>query len=338
MTYENVEQRIAQTYIDMFPPFIPDEYSIANVSEQREFYNMMESLYRLAFDEPLLFVAKLHEDDVYPDRFNKSAYGKPALQSNMSKFTKAIEELLQNMFLLGKGENVKLSKRQVAILLKIELDNFENLPSAWVWMSTRPGADITAFSYCFYRNDYPYTSDIYARIFGETAFRKLENWLREQRYTRFDINSLVAAGRVVPSLTYANTAWDKKNPKDGFLSKVKHTGISVMYDPYVKYPAIFGICIPNDIIKTLLQSFDLMNEKLQAFVIDKNIKCWDCRFCIQTDKTGIRPRAYIPVVYEKKEYKLCLRFPGYSYCWTKVDDALTENIIEMLAFMDRLKC
>ena len=73
MAFESLEQRMAQTYIDMFPAFVPDEKSDISASEQEKFYTLMKNLYQLAFDEPLLFVASLHEDDAYPYRYKNQA-------------------------------------------------------------------------------------------------------------------------------------------------------------------------------------------------------------------------------------------------------------------------
>lgn len=92
MAFTSLEQRMAQTYIDMFPTFVPDECADVKVSEQERFYTLIKNLYQLAYDEPLLFVSALHEDDVYPNRFDKSSYGKPNLQVTMKKFTKAINQ------------------------------------------------------------------------------------------------------------------------------------------------------------------------------------------------------------------------------------------------------
>ena len=57
MTYTNLEQRMAQSYIDLFPTFIPDENELISIDEQKRFYNLMHSIYQLARNEPhLLFL------------------------------------------------------------------------------------------------------------------------------------------------------------------------------------------------------------------------------------------------------------------------------------------
>jgi len=231
MTITSLEQRMAHTYMDMFPKFIPDKSAKIDIAEQEEFYSLIKNLYQLAFNAPLLFVSSLHEDDAYPNRFKKS-YGKPELINNMRKFTKAIDSLLQSMYLVGQDSNVKISKKQQEILSKLDINN-------------------TTASDC-----------------------KL-------------------------SLTYANILWSKETPKGGFEYKIRHTGISAQYDFYTQDPACFGLCIPNG-LKTYLDVFDTMSAKNKNFVVNRTKKCDGCRYCVQTDKTGTRPLAFVQVNYEQK--------------------------------------
>jgi len=333
MVYSSLEQRMAQNYIDMLPSFVPDESAPVSVPEQEKFYTLMKDLYRLAFDEPQLFVASLHEDDAYPHRFNKSSYGKPGLMANMKKFTRAVGDLLKIMFLAGQSNDVSLNNRQQMILSKVGIADFTNLPSAWKWMSNRDGANVTAFSHCLFSKDYSYTSEIYARLLGEEAFKKLESWMLSKGYLPFDSYNVTASDCKL-WLTIANPSWDKNPPRGGFEFKIKHTGISAGIDPYVANPPIFGLCIPNG-MKPYLEAFDTMDKALQSFVVKRTAKCRGCRYCVQTDKTGLRPMAYIPIEYQGEEYKLCTYFPGFNYCWTYIDDDLVEELIRMLSFMDR---
>jgi hypothetical protein len=334
MMFKTVEQRIAHTYIDMFPRFVPDEKASAGIAEQEEFYLLMKNLYQLIFENPLLLTAELHDDDAFPNRFHMSAYGKPELLIYRRKFLKAMNTLLQNMFLLGQGTAVKLSKKQLNVLSKLGVSDIACLPAAWTWMSARPEACITAFSFCLFNKNHIYTPDIYARLLGEEVFRKLENWMAGQGYIPYDMYHVTASDCKL-SLSYANPAWGKERPNGGYQYKITHTGIAAQYDPCIQDPVVLGLCIPKGLMKKLIGSFDSMSETLRTFVIERTTKCWDCRYCVQTDKTGSRPLAYIPVRYERQDYKLCTYFPGYSYCWTGIDGGLAERLTEMLSFMDR---
>lgn len=326
----NLEQRMANSYLDLFPRFIPDEEAPVSAAEQEQFYMLMKRLYDLAYDEPQLFVSELHEDDVYPNRFNKTTYGKPQLFTNQRKFLKAVDALLQNMFLMGREETVKLNKRQKEILGRLEIVDAE-LPAAWKWMSQRPGADPDDFAHCFFRQDYPYLSDIYAGLLGG-EFTRLEKWMTGRGYRRYVSKEPVSTGCKVV-LSYANPAWSGEEPSGSFLYKVKHTGICVKYEPYFQGPCVMGLCIPNG-LKPFLDHFEDMDDILKAFVMRQSKRCEGCRYCVQTDKTGQRPLANIPVLSQGEEALMCPYFPGFSYCWTELNADLTDCIIRMLEFMD----
>ena len=331
MVYTSLEQRVAASYLDEFPSFVPAEHAEVNLNEQQRFYDLMKKLYQLLFDHPLLIVPTLHEDDAFPSRY-KTSYGNPDLQVNVSKCKRAINHLLQNMFLIGQGLAVKLNKRHQKILSMLGVDDFTQLPPAWTWMSNRLGADQVAFAYCLFDKDHVYSVDVYARLLGEEAFRKLEKWLISKGYQPYDIyNKDYADYRL--TLTYANPAWGKEQPNTGFEYKIKHTGISVQYDAGIKNPVVLGVCIPYG-MKFFLNRFNLMEKQVKDFCIQHTKKCDRCRYCVQTDKTGARPLAYIPVFYEGTDYKLCPYFPGYTYSWTSIDSALVENITDFLTFMD----
>jgi hypothetical protein len=41
MEFSSLEQRMAQTFIDMFPKFVPDENAPVSIAEQKEFYQFI---------------------------------------------------------------------------------------------------------------------------------------------------------------------------------------------------------------------------------------------------------------------------------------------------------
>jgi hypothetical protein len=84
-----------------------------------------------------------------------------------------------------------------------------------------------------------------------------------------------------------------------------------------------------------LDNFDAMDTNLQEFVVSQTKKCDGCKYCVQTDKTGSRPLAYITV--NKGQHNLCPYFPGYQYNWTQIDDKLADQLIGFLSFMDVFK-
>lgn len=146
MKYESLEQRMISEYLALFPEFVPEECTEVSVPEQKEFYDLMKKLYQLLYENPSLIFPTLHEDAAFPGRIKK-AYQKPKLSENVLKIRNTIEKLLQNMFLLGQGAEIRLAKRHLNILALLGIGNLEQLPAAWIWMSCRTGAAQADFTY-----------------------------------------------------------------------------------------------------------------------------------------------------------------------------------------------
>lgn len=330
--YNTLEQRMAQTYLDTFPDFVPSEIGV-DIAAQREFHQLMLSLYRLAFDSPQLFVRELHEDDAYPNRFNSTAYGKPKLQVHMRRFTHQVDALLQAMMDLARGkESGRLHRKHLAILHQLGVRPEGPLPEGWVYLATRPRANLLAFSRCLFRLGYPYASNVFGRLLGDAAaLARLESWLSAHGYTRYE----ALDGKA--SMGYANLAWDAEPPRAGFEYKVRHTGVSMHYHDLVQRPQVMGLCIPKRMMRACLERFDQAGEAEQAFMAAQTKRCDGCRYCVTTDRTGMRPLACIPVAYKGEALCLCPYFPGYRYCWTALDGALVDAITGMLSLLDRLR-
>lgn len=330
-SYQSLEQRIAAGYGAMLPPFFPKEGGEVRVEEQREFYDLMKALYQLLFDDPALLSPSLHEDDAFPTRYKKG-YGKPRLQADVLKMERAVKDLLKAMYLLGQGQEVKLSRRTRNLLSLLGVTDPSRLPAAWTWMARRPGAGPVALAYCLFDPEHVYSTDVYARLLGEAPFRRLESWLRSHGYRPYDQYQTEWVDFRL-SLTYGNPVWSPERPGRGYEYKIRHTGIAAQYDAYAASPVSVGLCIPYG-LRPFLERFSQMSPKVQAFVLKHTKRCDGCGYCVQTDKTGLRPKAWIPIAHEGASYRLCPHFPGYTYSWAGLDDALVDDMTEFLAFMD----
>ena len=333
--YASIEQRMAQGFLDLFPAFVPDEGAEIGIEAQRQFYDMMHELYRLAYDEPLLFVPALHEDDAYPHRYGRMEYNKikPKMVVDMRKFTKAVNGLVEKMFRAGKGEAVELSRREVAILARLGVADLGEPPAAWRWMAAREDAHLLRFGYCLFDGKRAYTPDIYGRLLGAEAFGKLMDWMLQRGYEVWDVYNTTASDCKL-SLSVANPKWSAAPPTGGYEYKVKHTGIAAIHDLHSLNPVSIGVRIPGN-LGPFLRAFDEMGEGLQRFVIGRTKRCDGCRYCVQTDKTGARPLAFVPIEFEGEMHRMCTYYPGGSYWSTQLSDELAENMMAMLEFMDR---
>ena len=250
----------------------------------------------------------------------------------MLKAERAVKTLLNTMFLMGRGQEVKRNKRIRNIFSRLGVEEGGRLPAGWTWMASRPGADSVAFAYCLFDRNHVYARDIYAPLLGEEPFRRLEQWMLSQGYRAYDIYKTEWADYRL-SLSYANPAWGQEPPSAGNEYKIRHTGISVEYDAYTASPVSLGLCIPYG-MKPFLERFAQMSPKVQELVLERTKRCDGCRYCVQTDKTGIRPLACVPVEHQGAAHKLCPYFPGYAYRWTSLSNGLVGQMTAFLDFMD----
>lgn len=313
----------------------------------------MLRLYQRLSDEPSLLFGTLHEDDAHSRRFNKSADNKTKLRDLMRKATAEIDAMLRTLFAMGKSGNlhadvlkidhsVKISRKHRQLLgqlgLRIESDTsglllshpqYPDMFAAMTWLASRPTVSLLPFSRCLFCENHAYAREIYARLSGNPkAFGRLESYLIDHDYISIDQQDDKF------TLDYCKPLGNKMPTKGGFLYGINHTGFSASYDPLMDSPPVYGLCIPR--MKELLTAFDDLPVGVQDFVVSRTKKCDGCRYCVQTDKTGNRPLANLPINHGGTTYRLCPYFPGYSYCWTELNDDLVNNMIEMLQAMDVL--
>lgn len=290
--------------------------------------------------------------DAHDHRFNKKADGKPRLAETMRSVLRKLEGVLETLLVIGRdgrldrdrllvsGE-MKLNRKHVALLEEHGIQSVaENgqraffspdalqLVHAWKWMAEREGTVTPAFSRCMFRKDYPYTRDIYARLSGDSeAFGRLTAYLEQNGYVRLDNRD----GKV--ALDYLKSCSSKEMPVKDAWAERTYAGISAQYDPLIRIPAYYCLRLPR--AKEILQRFHEMDDEVKAFVLAYNHKCNGCGYCTQTDKTGTRSIAAVPVNRQEKEYLLCPLFPGFYYCWTALDAGVAEGIMRYLSFIER---
>jgi len=352
VSYTNLEQRMAHTYLALLPSFVPAQDGPITVKAQEQFYHFIKSVYQTIFDSPQLLFTTLHEDDAYPNRFNRASYGKPKLINHMKKDIEVIDELIAQFFTLGQNGTVqgsqmvisaeaKIKKKFIALLpmIGLRLDNqvlscdcFDSLFTAWQWMATRENTNVIDFSRCMFDAEYPYTQEIYSRLFGdEQAFDQLVRYLQTNGYKQ------VALERGPYTVDYvkqnAEGNFPLGDPKHG---DPHHYGISAEYKPDAMVPQHLVLRILE--MKNMLLKFERMPENLQDFVIQYAKKCDNCGYCTQTDKSGKRQPLAIAIAYKSCSYNICPLYPGFNFCFTYLDPTLSANLIAFLGFMNDLIC
>jgi hypothetical protein len=339
-------------YIELFPGFKSDKKSNITESSQNQFYNFIKTVFNSLYENPLLLFAKTNTDDYFTRRFNKHSENKQSVYNIMRKIIKSLEDFSQFLFDIGiKGQvedklvviekTYKIPKKYIEIIEHCGLiyskneDNHilkhnENneIFTCWKWFSKKPGITLQHFIGCMFDFNYSYTGEIYKKLSGdEEAYSQLEQFFSERNYIRIDNRD----NRI--TVDYAKN-YDKKeeNLKAAWAERT-HGGISAEYDSMMKNPQLYSLRIP--FYKRLLQEFDKAENREKEFIVNTGKKCDNCRYCVQTDKSGKRELAFISVCHDK-EYKMCSYFPGFYYCWEKLDKRIVRNIIGFLTFADKI--
>lgn len=339
-------------YVELFPSFKPDKNCNISKEAQGKFYDFMHTLLSTLYNNPQLLFSKVNPDDYFIIRFNKKSENKQTAYNTMRKIAKSLEDFFTFLFDIGKighlennkfviENKIKIPKRYINILEKFDISYLQNnnnhyfshknnyeLIHCWKWFSTKPDVTLSHFFSCMFDSNYPYTSEIYSKLAGnEEAFKRLESFLVENNYYRMDNRDKKI------TLDYIKN-YDPKDKiiKDAWGERT-HGGISAQYDSFMKNPALFSLRVPY--YKKLLQQFGQMENQAKDFIIGIGKKCDNCRYCVQTDKSGKRELAYIKV-NNNGEHKMCTYFPGFQYCWEYLNQDIVNNIIGLLKFSDKV--
>jgi hypothetical protein len=350
--FNSMEQRIIGMYIDLFPSFKPDRKSNIIESSQNQFYKFIKLIYNTLYETPLLLFAKINTDDYFTRRFNKHSENKQSAYNIMRNIMKSLQNFCQFLFDVGikgqiEGELVvidksyKIPKSYITVLEQCGIiyskneynhifkhKEYANIFHCWKWFSTKQGITLPHFIGCMFNGDYSYTYEIYSKLSGdEEAFFELEQYFQKNNYIRVDNRD----NRI--TLDYVKNYDKKENEIKAAFSNRTHGGISAEYDPMMKNPQLYSLRIP--FYKTLLQEFEKAGNREKNFIITAGKKCDNCRYCIQTDKTGKRKLSFISI-YHDKEYKMCPYFPSFYYCWEYLNKSIVTNIISFLTFADKI--
>jgi hypothetical protein len=346
--YQNLEQRIIHSYMDMFPKFVPWGNAKLPPEAQEQFYTIMKNMYELLYRKPELLFKVFNEDDAYPNRYNRKSYNKPNLLSHMKSDLKKMDAWLNFLFELGKhGVNAgsgylmdydfPINKGYQTILKELGFSMEDYLiihlkyPQVFKvlnWMVNRDDIDAAALSRCMFDPKHNYLEDAYSALFGnEKVFRKLVRYLVNNGYECFE--RLRSANTLDYVMEHAERATLIGSPLHG---DPNHTGISFDYKAEALVPQYMVLRILG--LKELLIRFDEMSPDLKDFVWLHCKHCDNCGYCTQTNKSGKRQAACIKTTCRQGTARLCTLYPGFYSTFEQLDEKLYDNITEYLAFMD----
>jgi hypothetical protein len=354
--FENLTQRSIFYFVATCPSFYPSGSLAVSEKEQKETSNFIKEVYERLYLEPALLGFKLLPDDSLGDK--EQHKDKPELATAIRKIIKRTDDfmaLLWSISLKGTadGHTLTVNKNEVRIkpsderiltaigVKTSQLDNsylfsfpiITNGLSLLAKISpanVKPSKDGNQKPYLlFSRGVFDVTAPWSREIFGNMLedrrpFDNLFNFLDQNGYQRIDNKEYDNKISIDYIKNYGNpeaelkAAWGERT----------RGGIEVVYEELRKNPLLISLRLPY--FREILENTDRMSEPVRDFIIATTKKCDGCRYCVQTDKTGKRPFAFITI----DTHKLCPMYPGFSFQWRTLENKTTENIIEVLQFID----
>lgn len=351
MEYANLEQLVIGRYIATMADFRAVGSAEADEVAQRAFYQFITKIYASLHTDPGILFSSFHEADIYHNRYNMSSENKPELYGLIKRIMTAVDgffEVLRTLpdssmidgNLMKIPKEVKLKKSHIKLLEAVgivvtvtkseySLCLGEYLPmlSAWRWLARRTDISQFLFARCVFTSPEVYAHDIFRVNLGNSAaFDKLIGFLQDNGYECTTMRD----GEL--TLDYAKDYGKKPTPLKTGWAERDHAGIECKYYPVIDKAFAITLRIPRN--TELLKMLDSMPVNVKEFVLRQNPKCNNCRYCVQTDKTGKRPLACIPAEHDGKKYALCPRFPGFHFTWDYIDDQLVDEMTAYLEFID----
>lgn len=351
MEYTSLEQLVIDRYASAMAEFRAAECAAAEADSQRAFHRLAAQIYAALYADPGIMFSSFHKADIYRNRYNMSSENKPELYGLIKRIMAALDgffEMLRALPGAAAAEGgilripkaVKLKKSHIKVLeavgmsctadkseYVIDMGGHVRALPAWKWLAERADISLFLFERCEFVSAAEYAHDIFRRRLGdEAAFDRLIRYLRENGY-----ECSVMRGDEL-TLDYAKDYGKKPSPLKAGWAERDHSGIECRYYPVIDKAFAVTLRIPRN--TELLGMFDSMPDMVKEFVVNQNPKCSNCRYCVQTDKSGARPLACIQVEHGSNKYALCPRFPGFHFTWDEIDDEIVGNMIAYLRFIE----
>lgn len=359
--FENLPQRSIYYFLITYPSFVPVNSDLATHEEQQNANTFIKSIYEKLFTNPELLGFKPIPDDSFSDWEQQKA--KPGLTQKIRGTISKTEAFISLIFEIslsgnkkGKDNTLSVSKNSVNIkpaalkqLAKFDIksevtdgeyiftfpDNIVNGLTLLADISNKnvkPPKDNRQKPYLLFSRgvfdvNAPYTAEVFGNMLDDrSAFDRLIKFLDDSGYTRIDnkeFNNQI-------SLDYIKNYGNPNDELKWAWSERTRGGIEVVYEEIRKNQPMVSLRVPY--FDEILKNSENMNEQVKRFVIQTSKKCDNCRYCVQTDKTGKRPLLFVNV----DEYPICPLFCGFQYRWRNINAETVDNMIEMLKFIDEL--
>ena len=340
-SFDSLGKRVIYPWLAAYPVFKPVKACDAGESSQRQMYDFLyESLTTIYSDLSIMNIS-YEPDDCYEHwELNNT---KPALNAKMQKikmeFYAVYEyfikmglagEVLQDGLFIRKGglritQKVKDRLLLFGLVCDEKKDGYYFMHNKYkemfpVWkmhcgmsQDGRIGtSDVTNFLHGRFMDKKYTAAEMFSQVSDPALISELEQYFLEKGYTCK--NNELAVG------------YEKEYPDK------QKAHMSIFYDWRKVNPIVFEFKAPH--FSKVLKFYDQMEADLKAMVFHRTKLCDGCGYCVQTDKTGKRPRLALLLELNGDTKPKCPLFP--SFAWSSVNREMISKVKNLLEFAERV--
>lgn len=334
-TFPSLAQRVIYPFIATYPS--PSYHQSCGVSEeaQMQSYKYMKQMLHILYETPSIIHMPAYSDayDGLGDR-NEFLSNYRKVEAKLYRFLELLVEIS------ARGEvtdsditvpySLKINKNKEILnaigltveciekkVFRIVCPDYPLVFQAWKKLATQPYTVKTRFLTFFLLNKYQEDHETnMEKLFGSfvespKALRLLDDFFGSHG---FSLNC------------HMGVTWEKIYPHK------KKARFDVNFKGAKQYQIMYSVIIPE--FNTILDHFDDFDDETKQTMLEITTGCYNCRFCVQTDKTGEKDIVCRSVEYQGRRFVLCTLFPLYAL--PTVNDKSAMCLCKLFEFVDKL--
>ncbi len=338
-SFESLGNRLVDSYIKTYPAFKPVKECNASENSQKQMYDFLyESLTTIYSDLSTFNIS--HEPDDYYESW-QLMNAKPELNKKTQKikyeFFAVYEcfikmglagQVLQDSLFIAKGDlqikqKMKDKLRLFGLVCEEKADGYsithnkyKEIFSAWkLHCSSSKYGNVSTNEIMHFLHgrfmDKMYTAaEMFSKVSDSVLISELEQYFLEKGYTC--------------NFHEIGIKYEKEYPK----KQTAH--MNIYYDWRKINPLILDFKAPH--FSKVITFYDEMDDELKDMVFNKTKTCDGCGYCVQTDKTGKRPKLAQCLEFNDVKKLKCPLYP--SFVWDNVNTGMISKVKKLFDFAE----
>lgn len=337
-SFESLGKRFVDAFLVTYPAFKPVKDCTASENSQKQMYDFLYDSITTIYSDLSITNIPYEPDDFYEHWQLMNT--RPELNLKMQKIKKeffAVYEYFIKLGLAGQvlqdGLFIAKSEMQIKQKTKDKLHRFglvcdqkadgylithikyKDMFSAWKLhcSSSKDGnsnTNILNFLHGRFMGKKYTAAEMFSKVCDSALIAELEQYFLEKGYIGHHQD--------------IGVKYEKQYPK-------KQTACMYIYYEWRKInPLILDFKAPH--FSKVIKFYDQMDDELKDMVFNKTKTCDGCGYCVQTDKTGKRPKLAQRLEFNGVAKPKCPLFP--SFVWDNVNPKMVSKVKKLFDFAE----